>query len=161
MEINHTSSENLVVDRRINLVKDAFRKSYLQCEKEDNKILFTKTAIIEEILEKPTFNEIYKRDKYPMNQYWFLKHEKFFHNRMKKFPLIPPVIKKRVKSAKKKNKYRTFSKLDAIKAKHLKRKPQLKKYQRSIFNAIRKYGKATDNSKSSASTLCTITKINA
>lgn len=162
MELSHNQTYSTLAYRRSNILKDMFKRAQIQCQEKDNKTLslVNKDKINADISLVEEFKQSYRTKRAQINQYWFLKHEKLFHNRTKKLPLIPLLKKKRVKSAKKKNKYRAFEKLDAIRAKEFRLKHKLKKHQKSIFEAVRKYGKTSGKSKSSASTVCTITKIN-
>jgi hypothetical protein len=110
--------------------------------------------------QKVKWADVIKKD-LRFDHYWFLRHEKIFHTRLNKFPLMSPLRSKRTKSAKKKVKFHHFDKLDSVSAKNLKHPNRLKKHQRSVFEAIRKYAKGSGKSKiSTESTACTITKIN-
>jgi len=102
--------------------------------------------------EPETFKSIYKKKDDSSKGYWFLRHEKLFHFRTKKTPLAAPFIKRRVRSAKKKNKSLVFGDLEVAETRELKRKLKAIKKQRSIFDAARKYGKKSLNSKASEST---------
>lgn len=107
MELSHLHTDSFLLDRRCNLFKDSFEKALSQCQKEDEKSQqisnLTKGLNKEKVVQDTqNFKEIYIRNRMPQNQYWFLKHEKFFHNRTKKLPLVPILKKKRFRSAKKK-----------------------------------------------------------
>jgi hypothetical protein len=155
----------MIPDRRINILKEEFNKSVDQWQKKDEDL-----KLADPSYKKP--DETNKKmvrfkcndgtKKLRFNQYWVLRHEKLFHKRlMSKFPLMSPVKSKRTKSVKKKIKFHHFHKLDSITAKNLKHPNKLKKHQRSVFEAIRKYAKGSGKSKiSTESTACTITKIN-
>jgi 2-phosphoglycerate kinase len=170
INLGSNAVKNLLSDRKKNILCDVFEKSVVQCNNKDEKdtasseLSIPKTKTSEQPQEEG-LKWIYIKEKSvtKLDQYWFLRHEKLFHSRMKKIPLIPKVPKKRVKSAKKKNKFQTFSKLEAVSAKDLIRaKRKAKQHARSIFDAIRKYGKSKGTSTMvSESTGCTITKVNA
>ena len=170
MNLGSNAVKNLIPDRKKNILRVIFEKSVVQWNNKDEK----DTASSEQSIPKAKTSEqpqeeglkwiyINEKKETKLDQYWFLRHEKLFHTRMKKFPLIPKVPKKRVKSAKKKNKFKTFAKLDAVSAKDLIRaKRKAKQHAKSIFDAIRKYGKSKGTSTMvSESTGCTITKVNA
>jgi hypothetical protein len=165
MELSYVQRQNLVVDRKRNILNDRYEKS-LQQILNQNKEKVESTKQQKEKSSKSPKDEgnlqwVYRKSRKEDSKYWFLRHEKLFHMRTKKNPLVPPPESRRAKSAKKKNKFKAFSTLEVDDAKLLKRKFNGYRHQKSIFDAIRKYGKNSTKSKMSESTACTITKIKA
>lgn len=157
MNLSYKQLKTLMVDRKSNILNDVYKQSCIQMSK-DKKI--PKENAENSSSMKNINTLLCKKNKHD-NGYWFLPHEKLFHIRTKKYSLVKEENKKRARSARKKNKYQDTSLLSAIEAYTLKKKLKCYRKQKSIFEAVRKYGKMTAKSKASESTACTITKVNA
>lgn len=166
LNLSYIQRENLIMDRRCNIFKEIFDESVTQCQKKDEDLKQSNQP--DKKYDKHNNSSKTKlqwsyvsKKKLKLDQYWFLRHEKLFHSKLHKFPLISPLRSKRTKSAKKQIESYKLDKLDSISAKGLKHPHRLKKHQRSVFEAIQKYAKNSGKSKiSTESTSCTITKIN-
>lgn len=163
MNLSSTHSHHLIGDRKSNILNNEYKKSVVQIQKEVKDKVIEKKPKKDSKVTSPKDDKmkwIFCRKNKDRSQYWFLKYEKLYHCRTKKYPLTGS-FKKRAKSAKKKNKYQSFNQLEieGLKVSRLNNKHF--RTQKSIFEAIRKYGKGSTKSKVSESTACTITKINA
>lgn len=115
-------------------------------------------------LSRGEINQIFFCRKNDMCQPWFLRHEKIFHARTRKYPLVAvedPQNHKRARSAKKHNRYQSYNSIEVDKIKLGTKRPRITRKQMSIIDKIGRTSGKTPNSKFSESTTCTITKINA
>jgi hypothetical protein len=162
MKLSYIQLKSLAANRKRNILGDCFSKARHEVENimENSKSVNIDKKSLRFSKEPANFKLLYKNSYRDSRRYWFLRHEKLFHLRTKKDPLTIPFNTRRFKSLKK-VKLQELEGVEIEEVKMYKNKLKVYNKQKSIFDAIRKYGKKTLASKISESTACTITIIKA
>jgi len=162
-EISFLEHQKLAINRKWNILDDVFEKAKVKVKNQKQVKAAPKKSDRDEIWKElnrdGNYQTVFCR-KDAVQRPWFLKHEKIFHTRTKKFPLVSPQ-QRRIRSARKRNRYQTFNWLEVDKTSLGAKRNLMSRIQHSISEMMRKEPHQANKSKASESTACTITKIKA
>ena len=158
-EVSGIGHQKIAVNRKCNILNEVFKKAQKIATKinEEAKVQMSDRDQIWSLLMSSNIRNLLFCRKNGVQKQWFLKHEKIFHDRTKKYRLVDFSGVKRHKSAKKCKK--NYNPISVDKFSIGIKKPKFSRKQRSIIEKIQSANTKATKSKVSESTACTINRV--